>query len=140
MCIRDSSWEVFFGDRARDGVDHGGALLLNPTNGSSYTGTILQSQQVASSRLRAVETGRWVAQVSPTGFTAFVSPDGDVHDRTSVSERAVLVRELPLRSGLTWYTNYGDWPIEILAGAVLALSLIIPAPARRRDAAPPPAP
>ena len=134
------SWEVFFGDRARDGVDHGGALLLNPTNGSSYTGTILQSQQVASSRLRAVETGRWVAQVSPTGFTAFVSPDGDVHDRTSVSERAVLVRELPLRSGLTWYTNYGDWPIEILVGAVLALSLIIPAPARRRDAAPPPAP
>ncbi len=46
------SWEVFFGDRAADGVDHGGTFILNPTNGSSYTGTILQSQQVASSRLR----------------------------------------------------------------------------------------
>ena len=57
------SWEVFFADRARDGVPHGGTLLLNPTNGSTYSRTILQTQQVASSRLRAIETGRWVAQV-----------------------------------------------------------------------------
>ena len=37
------------------------ASLLNPTNGSSYSGTIVQTQQVAASRLRAIETGRWVA-------------------------------------------------------------------------------
>jgi apolipoprotein N-acyltransferase len=126
------SFEVFFGDRARDGVGRGGTLLLNPTNGSSYTGTILQTQQVASSRLRAVETGRWVAQVSPTGFSAFVSPGGDVHDRTAVGERSVIVRDLPLRGGETWYTAYGDWPIEILAAAALALSMLLPRRARRR--------
>ena len=44
-------------------------LILNPTNGASYTGTIVQTQQVASSRLRAIETGRWVVQASPTGFS-----------------------------------------------------------------------
>ena len=44
--------------------------ILNPTNGASYTGTIVQTQQVASSRLRAVENGRWVVQAAPTGFTA----------------------------------------------------------------------
>ena len=43
--------------------------LLNPTNGASYTGTIVQTQQVASSRLRAIETGRWVVQAAPTGFS-----------------------------------------------------------------------
>ena len=47
------SWEVFFAGRARDGVDHGGQVIINPTNGSSYTWTVLQTQQVASSRLRA---------------------------------------------------------------------------------------
>ena len=125
------SWEVFFGDRARDGVSNGGALILNPTNGSSYTGTILQTQQIASSRLRAVETGRWVAQVAPTGLSAFVSPDGTVHDRTGVSEQAVLVRDLALREGRTWYTAMGDWPVEILLGGLLALSLVVPARARR---------
>ena len=63
------SWEVFFGGRVREGVRDGGGVILNPTNGASYTGTILQTQQIASSRLRAIETGRWVVQVSPTGFS-----------------------------------------------------------------------
>ena len=90
------SWEVFFGGRARDGVSHGGTLLLNPTNGSSYTGTILQTQQVASSRLRALENGRWVAQVAPTGFSAFVTPSGDVLERTGISEQAVRYHTVTL--------------------------------------------
>ena len=53
---------------------HGGEVIINPTNGASYTGTILQTQQVASSRLRAIETGRWVVQAAPTGFSEFVTP------------------------------------------------------------------
>ena len=88
------SWEVFFGGRAREGVKAGGEVILNPTNGASYTGTIVQTQQVASSRLRAIETGRWVVQVSPTGFSAFVTPDGDVLQRTAVSEQAVIRQEI----------------------------------------------
>jgi apolipoprotein N-acyltransferase len=109
------SWEVFFGDRARDGVRHGAEVLLNPTNGASYTGTVLQSQQIASSRLRALETGRWVAQVSPTGFTAFVSPDGTVFDRTAQVEGATRVRDVPLRRGSTFYQLTGDWlPVGVM--------------------------
>ena len=43
------SWEVFFSSRVDDGVAAGGQVVLNPTNGSSYTGEILQQQQVATS-------------------------------------------------------------------------------------------
>ncbi|MEY2552753.1 MAG: apolipoprotein N-acyltransferase [Ilumatobacteraceae bacterium] len=120
------SWEVFFGDRAADGIDHGGTFIFNPTNGSSYTGTILQSQQVASSRLRAIENGRWVVQVSPTGFSAFVSPAGDVHDRTSVSEQKVVVRTISLHRGRTWYSRLGDLPWELLALLTLAAAWTVP--------------
>lgn len=116
------SWEVFFGGRARDGTSKGGLVLLNPTNGASYTGTILQSQQVASSRLRAVETGRWVVQVSPTGFSAFVTPSGRVLDRTAVSEQRVLVREIDLREGRTLYSRLGDAPIVALVLVALVLA------------------
>ena len=125
------SWEVFFAGRANEGVELGAAMLVNPTNGSSYTGTILQTQQVASSRLRAVETGRWVVQVSPTGFSAFVSPEGVVFDRTGVSERRVIVREIPLREGRTIYSYIGDQPILILATATLLSLLLLGR--RRRD-------
>lgn len=125
------SWEVFFGGRARDGVGKGGLLLINPTNGSSYTGTVLQTQQVASSRLRAIETDRWVVQVSPTGFSAFVSPNGKVYDRTAVSEQAVRTRAVELREGRTLYNRIGDIPFVVAAVAVLAACLV----ADRRDRA-----
>lgn len=120
------SWEVFFGGRAREGVGDGGGVIFNPTNGSSYTWTILQSQQIASSRLRAIETGRWVVQVSPTGFSAFVSPDGEVVMRTSVSETAVIRQDVPIRSGDTLYVRLGDRPWIAALGAASLLPVVLP--------------
>ena len=116
------SWEVFFGDRGRAADD--GMFMINPTNGASYTWTILQTQQVASSRLRAAETGRWVVQASPTGFSAFVAPDGSVYDRTDVGERAVITRAVPLRGGTTWYSTLGDWPWRVLLLLLLAVTVV----------------
>lgn len=127
------SWEVFFSGRANEGVEAGGSVLVNPTNGSSYTGTILQTQQIASSRLRAIENGRWLVQVSPTGFSAFISPTGEVFDRTGVSEQRVLERTINLRSGRTLYSNLGDLPFIVLMVAVLG-SLAFIARKRRLSA------
>ncbi len=126
------SWEVFFGHRARSAVAAGGELLVNPTNGSTYTGTFVQTQQVASSRLRAIETGRWNVQVAPTGFSAFIAPDGTVHQRTATSERSVQVRrDVPLRTGETWYVRWGDVPPRVAAVVLLAAGWAL---ARRRTA------
>ena len=116
------SWEVFFGHRARSGVAAGGELLYNPTNGATYTGTLVQTQQVASTRLRAIETGRWAVQVSPTGFSAFVSPTGEVLQRSGqVDARVEVRRDVPLRSGETIYVRWGDLPSRVLAVALVAL-------------------
>jgi apolipoprotein N-acyltransferase len=122
------SWEVFFGDRARDGVVNGGTFIANPTNGSSYTGTVLQTQQVASSRLRAVENGRWVAQAAPTGFSAFISPSGDVQQRTGVSEQALIVGDVALGEGRTWYSRLGDWPFGLAALVMLVVCWVMARP------------
>jgi apolipoprotein N-acyltransferase len=117
------SWEVFFAGRAREGVKAGAEAILNPTNGASYTGTIVQTQQVASSRLRAIETGRWVVQAAPTGFTAIVDADGNVRQRTAVSEQRVVFDTIELRSGRTWYTNLGDRPFIVALLLLLGLSI-----------------
>ena len=111
----------------------GGELIVNPTNGASYTGTILQTQQVASSRLRAIETGRWVVQASPTGFSEFVTPDGEVIDRTAVSEQAVIRHVVELRTGNTWYVDVGDglWIVLLLLELVAAWALCLIERSRR---------
>jgi apolipoprotein N-acyltransferase len=126
------SWEVFFSDRVREGVEDGGRIVLNPTNGSSFTGTIVQSQQVASSRLRALETGRWVLQVAPTGFTAVVDDHGKVLERSGIGERDVIQRRVRLREGLTPYTHLGNAPALGLAAMCLAWARVWQRRIRRR--------
>jgi apolipoprotein N-acyltransferase len=109
------SWEVFFERRVRDAVRHGADLVLNPTNGSSYWSTIVQSQQVASSRLRARAADRWVLQAAPTGFSAVVDPDGHVRQRSGISEPRLLHQEVSLRAGLTPAMRYGPAPWAAVA-------------------------
>ena len=116
------SWEVFFDHRARDAIGNGGQALLNPTNGSSYWLTIVQTQQVASSRLRAIETDRWVLQAAPTGFSAVVHPDGHVEQRTAISEQKVLYDTIELRSGTTLAVRWGAWPMIVFGVVALAVA------------------
>lgn len=108
------SWEDFFAGRVREGVRHGGQIIINPTNGASYTGTILQSQQISASRLRAIESGRWLVQVATTGFSGVISPDGTLYERTRVGEQRVIFYDIPLRSGSTPYSVLGDGPFIAL--------------------------
>ena len=117
------SWEVFFGGRVNEGISDGAGYIINPTNGSSYTWTILQTQQVASSRLRAQEQGRWLLQISPTGFSGFVGPDGHLYDRTKVSEAAIIDHTIPVRTGRTLYSYLGNGVyIALLVAAVFLIA------------------
>ena len=62
-------------------------------------GRCCRRSRSTSSRLRALETGRWVAQVAPTGFTAFIDDTGHLKARTAISERKVLQMDGPQARG-----------------------------------------
>ena len=131
------SWEVFFGDRVREGVAEEAEVVLNPTNGSSFTGTLVQTQQIASSRMRAIESGRWVLQAAPTGFSAIIGPDGTVHQRTAVSEQAVLQGTVGRREGTTLYTRLGLLPgVSVAVVSLVLAAVMVSRGARGRAAGP----
>ena len=115
-------WEVFFGHHARNAVAEGSRLLLSPTNGSSYWLTSVQSQQTSASRLRAIETDRWVVQAATTGFSAVIRPDGEVVERSGISEGRVLTADVELRSGATLAVRLGSWPATLAAVLTILLS------------------
>ncbi|MFV0525210.1 MAG: nitrilase-related carbon-nitrogen hydrolase, partial [Acidimicrobiales bacterium] len=100
----------------------GAELLINPSNAASYWLTQVQTQQVASNRLRAIENDRWTLQLTPTGLSAVIDPDGRVEQRTDVGEQAVLVDTVEMRSGETIATRLGPWPLAVYGVAVVALS------------------
>ena len=121
------SWEAFFAGRANSGVESGGTFLINPTNGSSYTGTILQSQQLATNSLRARETGRWTLQCATTGFSAVITPQGKITQRLGIGESKTIIADVPLNTGRTIYSRLGDRIFIIL----LVIGLIFCRPMRR---------
>lgn len=115
------SWEAFFEHRTRDAVRDGAQLLVNPTNGSSYWLTQVQTQQLASNRLRALESDRWLLQAAPTGFSGIYTPDGELLGRTAISERAAVTATVELRRGRTLASIVGPWPVALYGvTAVLA--------------------
>jgi len=126
------SWEAFFSGRANSGIEAGGQVLLNPTNGSSYTGTVLQTQQLAANSLRARETGRYVLQAATTGFSALIEPSGKITNRVPIGVGRTLIVDVPLRSGRTVYSRIGDAPL--IAGLVIALFVIVLARTRNKTA------
>jgi apolipoprotein N-acyltransferase len=139
-------FEVAYDGLVRDVVRGGADLVVVPTNNATYTGTGQIEQQFAISRLRAVETGRFVVVASTNGISGVVSPDGRVVARAPERRPAVLERTVTLVHRQTPATLVGAWPQRGLsaasAAAVLAAVLVgrrhgdlldIGAPAPRRS-------
>jgi apolipoprotein N-acyltransferase len=115
------SYEVFFADRSRSGVRAGGVALLVPTNAASFGTSQVPTQEVAAARLRAWETGRWVLQAAPTGYTAAIDHRGRVVERSTLGRAEIVRATVERRAGLTWYARFGDAPVVLVALVLLAL-------------------
>lgn len=124
------SYEVFFAGRAREATRAGGRLVLVPTNAASYSTSQVPAQQLATARLRAIETGRDVLQAAPTGYSAVIDHRGHVRQRSTLGARQVLHTTAALRSGRTLYVRGGDGPILGVAASAVAWAWV--AQRRRR--------
>jgi apolipoprotein N-acyltransferase len=126
-------FEVAYDDLVRDTVRGGAQLLVVQTNNATFGYTDESVQQLAMSRLRAVEAGRAVVHISTVGVSGLVEPDGSVVDTSGLFTRDVLGARLPLRAGLTVATRVGVWPEAVLAAAgCLLVGLVAPMNRRRR--------
>ena len=126
------SWEVFFSDRARDAIGHGGQVLLGPTNAASFSNAQMPSLELAAARLRAIETGRWSVQAAPTGFSAVITPNGHVRTHSDLGARAVLRATVDRRAGQTIYARLGDGPFFVTALLLAVGELVRRRTTRRR--------
>jgi apolipoprotein N-acyltransferase len=126
----------------RQAVNGGGRLLVVQTNNASYEHAGDSgyggetAQQLAISRLRAVESGRAVVVAATSGVSAMIAPNGHVIARTGVFEPGVLDLRLPLRDPQTVADRIGAWPewlISGLAGLALVLAFVQSRGARRAN-------
>jgi apolipoprotein N-acyltransferase len=113
-------YEAAFDHPARNAVDQGAEVLVVPTNNAWYGPGEMSYQQLAMSRLRAVEHGRAVVVSATSGVSAIVRPDGTVARSTGLFTAASLVESVPLRRATTLSDRLGVWTEYGLVGAALA--------------------
>ncbi|WNV85876.1 apolipoprotein N-acyltransferase [Umezawaea sp. Da 62-37] len=106
-------YEVAYDAVLRESAARGARLLVVPTNNAWYGRGEMTYQQLAMSRLRAVEHGRAVVVAAVSGVSAVVRPDGSVARSTGMFTEDALVDTVPLRSDTTIATRWGG-ALEVL--------------------------
>lgn len=86
---------------ANEMIDRGAQIILAQTNNADFGRTDESQQQLAATRLRAIETGRSVVNISTVSASAIIAPDGSTIDALTDFEPGAMVDDVPLSSTVT---------------------------------------
>lgn len=125
-------YEVAFDAAGRDAVHNGAQILTVPTNNATFGFTDMTYQQLAMSRMRALELDRAVVIAATSGVSAIVLPSGEVTQKTSIFTNGTLVETLPLKDSSTFAARAGKYVEHVLS--IMGVLFLIAALWKRRSA------
>ncbi|PCE13558.1 apolipoprotein N-acyltransferase [Microbacterium sp. SZ1] len=130
-------FDVIFDGVIRAGAERDVGLFVFQTNNADFRGSDENLQQLAFARMRAIQTGKSVVNVSTVGTSQVIAPDGSILATAGVDEVAAEVTNVPLRTGTAPGIFVDQWAsssILLLAlGAIVGLAIY----SRRRSTRPP---
>ncbi|GGB35985.1 apolipoprotein N-acyltransferase [Flexivirga endophytica] len=114
-------FEVAYDSLTRNPVKDGAQILAVQTNNATFGKTAESEQQLAISRVRAIELGRSIVHISTVGVSGLISPDGVVHGKTELFTPEAVAGALPLRTNETLAVRLGALPEWLGCAAALLL-------------------
>lgn len=100
----------------RDMARGGAQVILAQTNNADFSGTDENLQQLEIARMRAIETGRSLVNISTVGASQVIDPSGRTIDRVPEYTATSMVTDVPLGTTTT--------PATVASGLIaLVLSL-----------------
>ncbi|SEC27037.1 Apolipoprotein N-acyltransferase [Paramicrobacterium humi] len=109
----------------RDTIDRGAQIILAQTNNADFGRTDENEQQLANARLRAIETGRALVNISSVGQSQMIAPDGSTLQEIPAYRPGHMVQAMPLMRGTTPAVLLGG-QIELFI-ALLGLGTLVAA-------------
>lgn len=125
-------FDVIYDDVIWQGLNAGAEVLVFQTNNADFRGTDENLQQLAFARMRAIETGRSVVNVSTVGTSQVIRADGSTVTSLDADEAGAMLEDVELRSGLTAGVVLGPWIQAVVLWGGLGALLVGWWRARRR--------
>lgn len=120
--------------QAYDMIADGAQIILAQTNNADFGHTDENVQQLAIARLRAIETGRSVVNISTVGTSAIIAPDGSTIDRLPTFSADAMLNNVPLSSTITPAMAWGRTiELGIVTVGLVGLALVLIKNPRRRS-------
>jgi apolipoprotein N-acyltransferase len=102
-------YEAIFPDEIRRFAAGGAELLINVSNDGWFGRSAAPAQHLMMSRVRAIESRRWMLRDTNNGFTVVVDPYGRIVASLPPDIRGQLDAPYDFRSDVTIYARFGDW-------------------------------
>lgn len=101
-------YESDYGEFVAQQVLKGACLIAVITNDGWWGESPGYKQHMSFSRLRAIETRRYVARSANTGISGFIDAKGNVLKKSEYWKEDAIQHKVHLNKELTFYTVYGD--------------------------------
>ena len=118
-------YESIFGELFSQFVKNGAQLMCVITNDAWWGNTPGHKQHFEMSKLRAIETRRYIMRAANTGISAFIDPLGNEHQKTEYATRTAITQTVYANNEITFYTRYGDYLARIMLGVAALVFLYI---------------
>jgi apolipoprotein N-acyltransferase len=97
-------------------------LLAVQTNSATFGMSAESAQQLAMTRVRAIEHGRNIVSVSTTGYSAVIDRDGKVIQKTSMGTAESIRAHVELMEGQTPRDRLGGWAVFFTLGILILVT------------------
>lgn len=103
----------------------GAEVLIVVSSDAPFHGSkSLLTQNLAMSKLRAIENRRYFAQATNMGYSFLLNSKGEIVVKTSQLGNEILFSDISLLNKKTIYTKFGDWFV-ILSTVMMLFTLIL---------------
>lgn len=116
----DSIYEVLILDSVRSGAE----LIAISTNDSWFSDSAALDMHNSQSRLRAIETGRYVVRSANTGISSVIDPLGNVKEKLGALKSGYVISDVRLRNDVTLYTIIGNVFVYLCIAFLAAMPIV----------------
>lgn len=118
--------EVLFPELLRESVQDGANILISSGNDGVFSNPVVARINVNASRLRAIETGRFMVRAMKSGISAIINPSGRFVTHSEIGDNKILVNLVGTIEETTLYTRWGNWLIGLclVFGGFISIRII----------------